>query len=262
MACASVAPNNTWQPIMDLGLPRSGTTSFAAASHLLGMRTVHGCTHTLKPIRELGCFFSGTPGGSCIAWKPDEINGSGYRGSVVQKAAAESLSDMPWFMVDVEALRRAYPMLALVCTTRDGDSWAQSMLDHAHGQREVRGAVAGGSAFLWHMYNRLQAVPALKDLAKHKAGRSQDPSVLRPNTLRAFHALHENTTCADVPKLRLGATSAEKWDVFCSSVPSRWRSRCLTIAATTDWPHHYAGASVGRSAGDCHRTSMCPRVRG
>ena len=105
----------TWQPVINLGLPRTGTSSFASASLRVGMRTAHACT-SAHPVKDLGeHFYDGVVKGWC------RLEG-GSPGEKVPRRSIDSHSDIPWFMVNASRLRTAFPMAGLVCSTRSAES--------------------------------------------------------------------------------------------------------------------------------------------
>ena len=245
------AGNSSWRPIINLGLPRTGTSSYSAVTLSLGMTTTHGCSKS-HPLKELGpCFYEGMVEGHCFL----EGGGAASRPMhhPVARATIDSHSDTPWFMVDAKRLRAAYPQAGLVCTTRSAKSWVRSMLDffnrsQSHGAVEV----PGGMSFMWHMQKvLLRHWPPIHPTAV-KLRRS--PFILYEDALHTFHELHHAGVCANVPLIQLDADDARgKWGALCSAVPhgTSFQRRCLSaIAAARPWPSVNAaiGAEMTRQA--------------
>ena len=208
----------TWAPIFNMGLPRTGTTAFTAASKLLGLRASHVCEsfQNAKPMKALGsCVYNGTIAGRCES-----------RRSVHD---FDSLSDSPWFMLDRHKLARAYPFARFVCTTRHREDWVKSMVGFA----QRTGYPAGGEVLMWFATSRIG-----KSVAKR--GRGQVPL---PDRLAEFFDVHMNTTCGDgVKRISLNDPSETRWRAVCAAVSTTSEdpqvlSKCWEqISQARPWP--------------------------
>ena len=233
-----------WQPFINLGLPRTGTTSFTIASSLIGMRASSTCSlpNNYWHVRDFAgpCLYNGSMvGGSCGTQKLQvtaDFNASNStfrtllgRGSRYQSGAAtfDSHSDAPWFMLDATALRAAYPRASFVCTYRDAESWVHSVITF---QRKTT-FPPGSLLFLYHVKSKL-GYPA----SRPGRGTHGRPNVPEPAALRAYHAWHHNHTCAGLPLLRVEDDAATKWRVLCDAAPAKYAARCRTALATEAWP--------------------------
>lgn len=245
---------SSWEPIINLGLPRSGTSSFAAASLALGMRTTHGCSKS-HPIKELGaCFFNGTVEGRCFL----EGASAAVRPlrHAVDRASIDSHSDTPWFLVNVNQLRAAHPRAGLLCTTRSADSWVSSMMTFTN-RSLAKGSpteVPGGTSFLWHMRKVVLAHwPPHHPTA---ALLRQSPFNLRHDALHAFYEVHHSSTCAGLPEIKLNDDASAKWAAFCSAIQvERFQQRCQeALAKRRAWPR--VNVLHGSSAVPTYSTSQ------
>jgi hypothetical protein len=102
--------------VVNVGLPRTGTTSFALACKAIGLRTVHSWS---------------PPGGRGRSehsrdywWR--EHYATVLRGVPGPLDASDALADTPFYSRAPE-FARAYPNATFVCTTRSASSWVDSM---------------------------------------------------------------------------------------------------------------------------------------
>lgn len=211
-----------WQPLINLGLPRSGTTSFSIATTQIGMHALHNCdSHSAHPLANLGpCFFHGYPA-TCIG--ASERRAIDRKGGISRNMTSfDSLADSPYFMLDPQAVRRSYPNARLVCTTRSRESWIKSNVAFF----EEKKIPAGSLPFTIFI--------------KHRMGRfaharfSHQPI---PKDMAVYFDLHANETCAGLPLIRTEDSDADKWAVLCAAVPPRWKEACAQWSATgAPWP--------------------------
>ncbi|MFY7805963.1 MAG: sulfotransferase [Limnoraphis robusta] len=126
--------------IVNVGLPRTGTTSFARATEMLGFKSLH-------------------------IWKPGEHNPEilkQFRANVrdVRRIVEQyhTLSDTPFYALR-ETFEHYYPDTLILYTTRPKPDWIESM---------VKYQVAGGQ-FLANLYRmpRFPYTVADKDLLSH-----------------------------------------------------------------------------------------------
>ena len=133
-ALPPVGQSAPWSFVADLGLPRSGTTSFALACAFVGLRTRHGgwctkhdddtwyksCSHNLRawPV----------PAKQPNVHKAIEIN------IEHDLAKYDSLSDLPFFLVSRESYRAHVAptggTVSFACTLRPKADWVRSVLAH------------------------------------------------------------------------------------------------------------------------------------
>ena len=220
--------HDSWSPVINLGLPRTGTTSFAAASRALGMRAAHSCGYEngYTPVKGLGaCLYEGSIAGKC--------NGSSIH-------SYDSLSDMPWFFLDRERLARAYPRARFVCTTRRRDGWVNSMV---HFQTRTS-FPAGGEVFLWHVRRQMGSPAAVAG-----PGTRGRKTILIPETMAAFYERHMNTTCSDgaVQRISLDDPAHSRWLALCAAAPSKWAAACDHVTQPSmaiPWPTQNAGVGL------------------
>ena len=209
-----------WRPVLvNLGLPRTGTTSFAAASRRIGMAAAHGCVQT---VRGLGtCLWEASgPEATCTQGTADGM------GQVLAARSHDSLTDTPFFMLDRAKMERVHPRASLICTSRPREDWVGSMVAFQQNTSQV----AGGFPFMWFMSRVIGRWPS-----STRHGSIQAPE---PDALRAYHDWHMNTTCGGLPQLRLTDTGSLRWATFCSAVPAVWRAACREAADAEGgvWP--------------------------
>ena len=118
--------------IINVGLPRTGTTSFHKFCKLNNLKSIHA-----KGVQnDYG--ISGGPG--LVDIKQFRKNGKGKIYNILQKYNA--FSDIPYPVI-IEELVKFYPDYKLIATTRDFNSWKRSMLKFARGcTKSCRGAGA------------------------------------------------------------------------------------------------------------------------
>ena len=181
------------------------------------------------------CLYEGTAAGRCggidklkqVSNLASAGHSTSHRKSYA--AAFDSHSDMPWFMLDVERLRAAYPHASFVCTSRGADSWVRSIVDFQNRTTFM----PGGLVFMYHIKKMLKRRMLPGHAGPGTFGRATVPD---PRALRAYHAWHHNHTCAGLPLLRLEDDSEQKWATFCEAVPRKWRARCRKSASASPWP--------------------------
>lgn len=241
---------HSWRPIINIGLPRTGTTSFSIASALIGMRTASGCENGgnyWRVGRDFAgpCLYEGTAAGQCGV---DKLRKSGIEASLLPgdsstfgahagAASFDSHSDSPWFMLDIARLRAAYPGAKFVCTTRSAESWIRSVVDFQNRTTFM----PGGLVFMYHVKAMLgmRRLPGRPGLGTH--GRPHIPDT---NALLRYHEWHHENSCAGLPLLRLEDSSEGKWKTFCAAMPSKWTSRCRATSVRLDWPAALSTANV------------------
>ena len=115
--------------LINRGLPRTGTSSFAVACALVGMRTLHaGLRH---------CY----PEPAMPPWTVT-------RTSPLTKACAigyDAAADLPWFLGSRQDFARNAPwptFFRFICTTRSSSSWTESMIPSMFNQKDKLGRMA------------------------------------------------------------------------------------------------------------------------
>jgi hypothetical protein len=112
---------------VNLGLPHTGTESFATACLLVGIPVLHIWSEAEQSAAVRTQFLDGD-----MSLLPSCSDG----------CSAQALTDSPFYALGRQ-LSRTYPTSRFVCTSRTKESWVESMVFHA---------VAGGS-FLPRQYN-------------------------------------------------------------------------------------------------------------
>ena len=99
--------------VVNVGLPRTGTSSFAAATEMLGFQSLHIWHEAEKDPEVLNMFIG----------NQDEARNflSQYH----------TLSDTPFYAFR-DVFEKYYPDTLLVYTTRSKESWVQSMINHGN----------------------------------------------------------------------------------------------------------------------------------
>ena len=227
-----------WAPLVNLGLPRTGTTSFACAARALGLNPLHNNQHLTDQ------YMNGTDVQRVASWIP--ISRSTWRpdplirwfdyalsGSETRLLKFDALADIPFccshtdLPVRVRVARLA-PRATFVCTDRTALSWVGSMMRHGY----------AGASYVATRYNL--SLPYKNKSLLLKAKRQ--------------HALQE---CAGVPQLRLDWPSKKLWAVLCDLVPPYGRRRCAEAQNWT-WPRHVQAKPSSKAVG--HNGNKCDFV--
>ena len=154
---------STWVAVINVGLPRSGTTSFALASAMVGMRTVHSW---------------------CRSY-PHWADSCPFEAPTYSLRAYDSLSDTPFFLVpraDFEAASSA--AARFVCTVREKHAWVRSIVE-GHGS-------AGGPVLRMFLEHELR-------MPVHRCARARHTCYMMCILSCILHVLileHELRTCA------------------------------------------------------------------
>lgn len=181
---------------VNLGLPHTGTESFAAASLMVGIPVLHVWAEGESNPAALADFLKGRMSlplcsGGC---------------------APQALTDTPFYVLR-SAIAQTYPDSSFVCTSRSRQSWVESMVSHA---------VAGG-AFLPRHYN-------VTAWDRWRNG-SRDRSILAE-----IFETHAQRECLGVPMIDLEAPSAHKWRAFCAGVPIIYSEACRARSEWIEYP--------------------------
>lgn len=185
-------------PILNLGLPRTGTTSFSCACALLGLRTVHnaqlgvGNRTVGLPIPVRGAAERNAT--ILLNWMEELLDERHPRHAHHKRLleAYDSWSDNPLYgSADPHRslrrrLARILPDARFVCTIRPFDDWLHSMT-HTH-------QYAGG-AFLAHLAGTRTPFTQTRDA----------------RALRAFYDAHYADECHGVPLFNASALSPLAW---------------------------------------------------
>ena len=226
-----------WAPLVNLGLPRTGTTSFACAVRALGLNPLHNNQYLTDQ------YMNGTDVQQVASWIP--ISRSIWRpeplirwfddalsGRVPRMQQFDALADIPFccshtdLPVRVRVARLA-PKATFVCTERTALSWADSMTRHGY----------AGASYVATRYNL--SLPYRNQSLLLEAKRQ--------------HAMQE---CAGVPKLRMDWPSKKLWAVLCDVVPPYGRRRCAeAMAQNWTWPRHVQANPSSKAVS--HNSNPC-----
>jgi hypothetical protein len=230
-----------WAPLIDVGLPRTGTMSFTLATSLLGMRVRHGVPAS-EFCRGLGGLRSqpecGTPSLQKLML-PAHAGAAAYEDF-------DAISDTPMHLLDVAAMRAAFPRARFVCTSRTSHEWIASVTEHAKryhkiGENDRVNTVSIVGDVLTHA---IQLELASKPLLRHWT-RDVKPALER------LWSWHNRTVCSarGVQRIELHAPDAQKWAVLCGRVAPQFAPSCWELADTC-WPTSNPGASDWSRRGD------------
>jgi hypothetical protein len=202
--------------LVNVGLPRSGTTSFHCASIASGLASLHADEGYMRgdardesswmPVRKTGK--SGQP--LRDVWER-MLSGDP---SLSRLLEYDALSDNPFYSSATDEpvrvrLARQLPHARFVCSTRSRDSWVRSMLRYG----------SAGGAFLARRYNLTLPYGA--------AQRAQ---------LEVAFDTHHRTECAGLPLLNMSEPAHVLWELFCGLLESKHQSVCWALV-DTPWPH-------------------------
>ena len=110
--------------IVNVGLPRTGTTSFAAATELLGFRSLHVWSEAQHDARVYGELLENSPSSRRFL---GQFN---------------SLSDTPFYGLRAH-FEKHYPATVLCYSTRNRDAWVESMVNYRTGGGEYLARLYG-----------------------------------------------------------------------------------------------------------------------
>lgn len=106
------------QVLLNIGLPKSGTTSFHSAVRLLNYTSIHR-------LRNLEYWSFGEE-----RYHKSELEfertGGGSIGDMLKRPRANAYSDTPVFGWNIDAIRRFYPKVKIIATNRSMASWIRS----------------------------------------------------------------------------------------------------------------------------------------
>ena len=216
-----VTPNYGHAFIVNVGLPRTGTTSFSAACNLLGLRVMHSWP---------------SPGGRAHSesWRDRWLRDAAHYPRVLQGEAGQlrgfdALADTP-FYTRAAAFKRAYPNATFVCTTRAMNSWIDSM---------VFGHLGAGGMYLPREYCLSIGPPYANTSETRRA-------------LEHIFTTHQQNECSAVGATPLDLTdgSAALWRGLCGAVspmlkgggPRAMCERLLARGAPA-WPQYHIEVS-------------------
>jgi hypothetical protein len=203
--------------IVNLGLPRSGTTSFAAACQSIGLRVLHSWNdpafHGKRASEDTRDYWWRTHYAKVLSGVPGPL------------AAFDALTDSPFYSRAIE-MRRAYPNASFVCTTRSIESWIDSM---------VFGHLLAGGLYLPRLYG---LETPYRNTTETRANLT---AVFRSHQRHECHRV--NATTLDV---RMG--SDEMWRRLCEAVPQgKPRDTCdAKRKARAPWPRKHTEVSAGK----------------
>ena len=226
-----------WAPLIDVGLPRTGTMSFTLATSLLGMRVRHGV-----PASE---FCRGLGG---LRSRPECGTPSLQKLVVPAHPALPTriLTPSPTRRCTCSTWRRCAPRsrARFVCTSRTSHEWIASVTEHAKryhkiGENDRVNTVSIVGDVLTHA---IQLELASKPLLRHWT-RDVKPALER------LWSWHNRTVCSarGVQRIELHAPDAQKWAVLCGRVAPQFAPSCRELADTC-WPTSNPGASIGAVA--------------
>lgn len=219
-----------WAPLVNLGLPRTGTTSFACAVRALGLNPLHNNQYLSGA--DVQRVASWIPISRSI-WRPDPLISwfdDALSGKEPRLLQFHALADIPFCCSHTDLpvrvrFERFAPMATFVCTERTALSWADSMMRHGY----------AGASYLATRYNLSLPYRKKSELLKAKSQ----------------HALQE---CAGVPKLRMEWPSKKLWAVLCDLIPPYRRRRCAEAQNWT-WPWHVQANPSSKAMG--HNGKRC-----
>ena len=211
---------------VNLGLPHTGTNSFAVACATVGIPVLHVWRRGETDPAALAAFLQGHDDGL------PRCNGG---------CTPQALTDTPFY-----ALRRAieirYPTSTFTCTSRSREAWVDSMVAHRN----------AGGRFLPSHYNVTRTTSAWRNNTEDRLKLAQ------------IFDMHMGQECVGVPIIDLQAPSTVKWRAFCASVPSGYRAACKARSESVEYPVAHSGRekpwASGRCAGPCGPPSTSSKL--
>ena len=198
---------------VNLGLPHTGTNSFAVACATVGIPVLHVWRRGETDPAALAAFLQGHDDGL------PRCNGG---------CTPQALTDTPFY-----ALRRAieirYPTSTFTCTSRSREAWVDSMVAHRN----------AGGRFLPSHYNVTRTTSAWRNNTEDRLKLAQ------------IFDMHMGQECVGVPIIDLQAPSTVKWRAFCASVPSGYRAACKARSESVEYPIAHSGREKPWASGHC-----------
>jgi hypothetical protein len=227
-----------WAPVVNLGLPKTGTSSFVCAAAQVGLSPLHSTryidpeTGNLATAHWLPADKAAKRPGPLIHWLDLALTPGTAESTQIQRFGA--LADNPFYLsYSDEPLRvriaRVAPRASFVCTVRSADSWAAAIQRH--------GSDYAGASYLANWYNL--TLPYRNTLA-----------------LQAAWAAHMARECAGVPRLDLSSPDDQLWATFCAALPpsSRAQKPCTGTSERQPWPHSNTHGTKGLSVRNLSRS--------
>eukprot|EP00750_Incisomonas_marina_P028106 INCI643.4.p1 GENE.INCI643.4~~INCI643.4.p1 ORF type:complete len:258 (-),score=35.01 INCI643.4:450-1223(-) len=221
--------------VVNVGLPRTGTTSFHHAVPLLNFSSTHMIFNTTRlDIRS-----------QLVPLTHDfRTNGSGLFAELC--TMYDAFSDTPCYGL-IEALRKHRPDVALVATSRSKNSWVNSM---------QRNPSAGGHYLLHSLLHTQELSSFRAELKQHNKTRSE-------SRLDGLEEVYDNHAALlkkyNVPTIDLTASSAEKFKVLLDSLPetpvTQVARQCLE-AGRLEWPNDNKGKAHGRGCVELLKSAL------
>jgi hypothetical protein len=208
-----VVPHSKWF-LVNVGLPRTGTTSFQMACESVGLNTIHSWN---------------PPGRTQPEHKRDYWYRENYpkvlSGAPGPLSSSDALTDTPFYSRALD-FKAAFPNASFVCTTRSPSSWVDSMMF---------GHLLAGGMYLPRMYGLI--VPY------------RNNSETRHNLTRLFHE-HRRDECGAVnaTPLDLRDGADELWRRLCLALPAGPRRLACEAkrASKAPWPRKHTEVSAGK----------------
>lgn len=228
--------------LVNVVLPRTGTTSFHCAAHVIGVASLHadhgvlsnGTLRVEHWMRVLASARSGRP--LATWWERVLLNQSSVE--LARLLAYRVWSDAPFFhsfFADRQRpvrlrLRRALPHARFVCTTRSEASWVASMQRHGY----------AGAVFLGARYNMTPPWSAAS----------------RTTLLHVFRE-HHARECAGVPTMHVEDPPEFKWERLCSLLfGGQTAVDCARSAAHRPWPQATQALPRSRTVDRTHSCAL------
>ena len=240
-----VAFNANWSFVVNLGLPRTGTTSFSLAAAMLGMR-----------VRHVWCRRPWRWADTCVNNRTKHLPSQKEvdRGTVADiRGVYEALADDPFFMVKREEYLSYAAShggkVTFICTARPKEDWVKSIMYHG---------TAGGTEMhlmMERLFNEHVRFPYNETVGRFHDKWSHDPHA--PAVLGRYYDYHMANQC-NVAAERLWLNDELSFSQFCPHVPDRFRQRCEVLAAAKMcWPRLNSKASSSSSSSVLDAASSC-----
>ena len=229
--------------VLNVGLPRTGTTSFLMAAASVGLQVrqavpIDTWCYDMMPFDELRT-------GVCtelVSREKDHACRSGVQFKARRRFPEQrhlhqytAFADAPMHLLDAPSFQYRFPRAAVVCTTRSMESWLNSILSfirkHSRLERKAWGQIWKQHlpAFdpLKHNFSEgvvpgllLHDAVRLGFASKHLLSRASISwsTHLRP-ALERLWDWHDHLQCPPgVPRINVYAPDATKWRVLCEAV--------------------------------------------
>ena len=215
--------------LINVGLPRTGTSTFAETCAAIGMPALHVCS--MKRPQNAAC-------------KDGLLHGTAHRVLPPCKGGSHplALTDTPFYVLDVndmQTIKSYYPNARFVCTTRDVHSWVRSITRNQPNAGDTH-------TLRWMPKECLASRSCMQPM-----GPPWRNTTVHLDALQSIFWSHWNQSCSHVAQLNFVESTGHKvWHTLCNALSATApREACFQLAASLKYviPKTYQARSFVRS---------------